>query len=99
MSSAMSAHNVKLNWTAPDFGQIRKYSLWRAVGNFSTLAQIVANRTLFTRIATISGAPPITTFTDTSVKNNTTYTYFLTDTNKQGVQSGPSAPSIITVKF
>ena len=53
------------------------------------------NSALFTLIKTLNGTPPSTTFTDTNVKNNTTYTYFVTQTNKQGVQSDMSDPKTI----
>lgn len=93
------AHSVTLNWTPPGFGQIRTYYIWRATGSFTTLQSVLANRSSFSRIATLTGAPPVTTYTDTNVKNTTTYTYFVTDANKQGSQSGPSAPAFVTVKF
>ena len=99
----MSGHNVVLNWAPPEFGQIRRYDVWRAVGSFASIASVVQNHGLFTNISngklTGNGAPPPTTFTDTNVKNNTTYTYFVTDLNKQGAQSGASVPKIIIVKF
>src|SRR5882724_7501847 len=97
----MNGHNVVLNWAAPEFGQIRAYSIWRAVGSFTTIASISANRTMFTNIKTLTETetPPPTTFTDMNVKNNTTYTYFVVDINKQGAQSAASAPVTITVKF
>jgi hypothetical protein len=89
-----------VNWTAPEFGQIRSYSVWRAVGSFKTLADVFAKRNLFTNIATVkTPTPPATSFLDGSVKNNTTYTYFVIDMNKQGAQSAPSATVTITVKF
>ena len=99
----MSGHNVVLNWAPPEFGQIRRYDVWRAVGKFTTVADVVKNNALFTNISNGkligNGAPPLTTFTDANVKNNTTYTYFVTDMNKQGAQSGASVPKIIVVKF
>jgi hypothetical protein len=92
--------SVSLAWTPPGFGQIRKYSIWRAVGSFPTIASVVANINLFSNIQTLTGAPPSPKFTDNSkLKNGTTYTYFVTDGNKQGAQSGPSAPAAVTVKF
>jgi hypothetical protein len=92
--------SVSLAWTPPGFGQIRKYSIWRAVGSFPTAASVIANINLFSNIQTLTGAPPSPTFTDNSkLKNGTTYTYFVTDGNKQGSQSGPSAPVVVTVKF
>jgi hypothetical protein len=101
LTTALSGHNVLLNWTAPAQCQVRRYDVWRAVGSFRTSASVLANNALFTNITVngINGTPPLTTFTDTNVKNNTTYTYFLTDKNKQGAQSGASAPSTIFVKF
>jgi len=95
-----SGKSVNLTWSASGFGQVRKYSIWRAVGSFPTIDKVVANRALFTQIKTLSGTPPPTTLLDNNnIKNNTTYTYFVTSTNKQGVQSAPSAPTPITVKF
>jgi hypothetical protein len=92
----MSGHSVALSWKAPGFGQIRQYSIWRAVGS---AAQVATNPSAFTKIKTLMGAPPLTTFTDSTVKNNTTYTYFVTDANQQKVQSAPSATATIFVKY
>src|SRR5215472_2785471 len=88
--------SVSLTWTAPGFGQVRMYTIWRAVGSFSTPAATLANRNLFTQVATLSGVPPTTTFTDSSATFQT-YTYFVTETNKQGVPSTPSLPLVVTV--
>jgi len=112
LTAAMSGHNVALTWAPPEFGQVRRYDVWRAVGFFTTRASIVqgikANPKLFTNLTAPSGGitpvPPATTpkatFTDLNVKNNTTYTYFVTQTNKQKVQSEASdPPTTITVKF
>jgi len=94
-----NAKSVPLTWTPPSFGQIRKYSVWRALGSFPTLQQVVSNFSKFTNIKTLTGAPPSPSFTDPNVKNSTTYTYFVTDANKQGAQSGPSTPLVVAVKF
>ena len=99
------AKAVPLTWNAPGFGQTREYDVWRAVGNFPTVASVVAavkaNPTLFTNISgPLVGNPPSpTTFTDLNVRSNTTYTYFVTDKNKQGAKSGASAPIVVLVKF
>ena len=107
----MNGHNVVLSWTPPEFGQVRRYDVWRAVGSFPTRASIVqgikANSKLFTNLTAPNGITPvppaktpITTKTDMNVKNNTTYTYFVTQTNNKGVQSEASdPPTTITVKF
>ena len=109
----MGGHSVVLNWSPPgngdptnafnNFQRIRSYTVWRAVGSFST-ASAVLNAKLFTNIGTRVGTQqnpvPPTTFTDFNVKNNVTYTYFVTDTNLQGATSGPSTPLLVfTVKF
>jgi hypothetical protein len=96
VGSAENNQSVPLTWTQPAFGQIRAYDIRRAQGNFPTPYDVAANVNLFTDIATLSGAPPLTTFTDTTT-TFTTYTYFVTETNLQGVHSGPSVPLVVTV--
>src|SRR5262249_46395000 len=94
--------NVPLSWTAPG-GQTRKYFVWRALGSFPTIQSVLANSSQFTNL-TPNGItnpnpnlPPTPTFVDSSVKNNKTYTYFVTDKNKQGAGSGASTPLVVTV--
>lgn len=94
-----NAKSVPLQWTSPEFGQIRKYYVWRAVGSFTTSQSVLTNSKLFSVIATLSGAPPTTSASDSNVKNGVTYTYFITDQNKQNVTSGASTPIAVTVKF
>jgi hypothetical protein len=99
MASQMpKVHNVNLNWTPPGVCLVSRkagYTIWRAVGFFTNLTP--ANRTQFTSIGTADA--PTTTFTDNNVKNNVTYTYFVTDTNTQGATSGASNLVQITVSF
>jgi hypothetical protein len=90
---------IPLTWTAPAFGQIRNYTIWRAVGSFGTSEQLLSNLGTFSVLKTLSGAPPTLSYTDTNLKNNATYTYFVTDGNKQGAQSGASNLLVVTVKF
>ena len=99
LTSVQNVHTVVLNWTAPTFGQVRDSYVWRAVGSFTTSHGVLANLSAFTVLSTLTGAPPLTTYTDKTVKNNTTYTYFVTEKNKQGVQSVASTPTTIYVKF
>ncbi|HTG61592.1 MAG TPA: hypothetical protein VMG63_19555, partial [Terriglobia bacterium] len=102
-----NAKSVPLTWTAPSFGQTRRYEVWRAVGSFPTrsavLAAVEANPKLFSIIpppnGTITGTPPQTFTVDPNVKNGVTYTYFVTDKNKQGAQSGASDPIVVIIKF
>jgi hypothetical protein len=116
VTASLSGHFVGLNWSSPEFGQIRRYDVWRAVGTFSTLQSIQlalkTNPSVFKQLTPNGITPvppattPVTTFTDTGVKNNTTYTYFITATTKatpanpQGVQSAPSdPPTVFNVKY
>jgi len=95
----ISGHSVILTWTPPEFGQIRTYTVFRALGKFPTLGDVFLNRATFTTLTTLNGTPPTNTFPDSTVQNNKTYTYFIVDTNKKGAQSSPSNPMWITVKF
>jgi hypothetical protein len=101
LTAVMSGHSVLLNWMAPENCQIVRYDVWRATGSFPTLQSVIANSGAFSDISgkTLTGTPPSKTFTDSTVKNNTTYTYFVTDKNKQGAESSASAPVTIFVKF
>jgi hypothetical protein len=97
--------NVPLNWTAPGTGQTRKYFVWRAIGTFPTIQSALANSSQFKNL-TPNGItnknpnlPPTPTFTDSSVSNKVTYTYFVTDKNKQGATSGASTPLVVAVSF
>jgi hypothetical protein len=98
-SYLQNGKSVPLTWTAPGFGQIRSYTVWRAVGSFPTTQQVLLNSSKFSKIQTLTGAPPATFSVDQNVKNSTTYTYFVVAVNKQGVQSGASAPIVVTIKF
>jgi len=97
--SVENGKSVPLTWTAPNFGQVRTYYVWRAVGSFPTTQAVLSNIKLFTNIKTLTGTPPPTSYVDSSVKNTTTYTYFVTDANKQGAQSSPSNSIVVTTKF
>ena len=100
LSAVLGTKSVILNWTAPGQCRTRRYDVWRATGSFPTVTSVLANTAKFTNITPngITGTPPSTTFTDTNVKNNTIYTYFVTDANKQGAKSGASVPVSILVK-
>jgi hypothetical protein len=94
------AKSVPLTWTSPDFGQIRSYTVWRAIGSFTTSQQILANIGKFSAIGTVNGTPPSPSFIDNvNLKSSTTYTYFVTDSNKFTAKSGPSTTLVVTVKF
>lgn len=62
-----SARTITLNWTAPTFGQIGSYKVYRAViGGAPSV------------IATVSGNPPALTYTDTTDTCTVGYEYFVT---------------------
>ncbi len=92
---------VVVTWTPPGFGQIRTYYIWRAN---TTNSQISATN-LPVNIGKVTGTPLATTFIDSNIKNNTTYTYFVTSAlgtdsgRNNGNQSGPSKMVTITIKF
>ena len=98
VTATLVGKSVLLNWSPPGFGRIRTCTIWRANGPISPT-------NLPVNIGQVKGTPPATTFTDTTVKNNTTYTYFVTSTlgadsgPNSGNQSGPSNMITITVKF
>jgi hypothetical protein len=102
LTATMSGHFVQLNWTVPNFGQVQTYTIWRAVGSIPA-NQLVAKSSSFVQLpytaTRIGKTLPPTTFTDKNVKNNVTYTYFVTAVNIQGAKSGATAPFIFTVKF
>ena len=102
VGSLENGKTVPLTWNAPGYGQIRSYTVWRATGSFPTSLLVLQNFSAFKKVQTVSNGPnaPAPTFTtDTTVKNGTTYTYFVTAVNKQGSQSGASNAVVVTMKF
>lgn len=92
-----NGNSVPLTWSAPGFGQIRTYTVYRATGSFGTAQLLLANLSKFSAVKTLTGAPPTSSYTDTNLRNNTTYTYFVIDGNKQGVQSTASNLLVVTI--
>ena len=92
--------SVPLSWTSTDFGQIRSYTVWRALGSFPTVQQALANIGQFSKLTpTLTGQPPVTSFIDSAnLKSSKTYTYFVTDSNKPGAKSTASTPLVVTMK-
>jgi hypothetical protein len=77
-----------LSWSAPGFGQIRTYYIWRALGSKTA-----------TNIDSVTGTPPAATYKDFTAKTNTTYSYFVTSALGDGRKSSASNIVTITVKF
>ncbi len=85
-------NGVTLNWGAPGIGQIRQYNIHRtSAGNTTPVL-----------IGSVSGAPPLTTYTDvvnsSSTLYNVNYTYFVTSVDIKGTESTPSNTASAIVK-
>jgi hypothetical protein len=80
----VSPRLIHLSWLPPTFGQIGSYKIYRS-----------AHGSAFTVIATISGNPPATTYTDTVTCDPGGYQYFITavlgpNSPNPGQESAPS---------
>jgi hypothetical protein len=67
VSEGVSPRTITLNWTAPTFGQIGEYKVYRSAAGGA-----------FAVVATVTGAPLVTTYTDTVNCNPGGYSYFVT---------------------
>jgi hypothetical protein len=89
---------VPLTWNSPAFGQIRAYNVYRAT---NITGSVLPNAKQFSKVQTLTpiapSVTPPTNWVDTTIKNNNTYTYFVTAVNKQGVQSGASNFVTVTI--
>jgi hypothetical protein len=92
LTAALAQKGVTLSWNRPGFGQIRTYYIWRVDQTKGPLSPT----NLPINVGKVTGKPPLTTFTDLSAKNNTSYLYFVTSAlgadsgANNGNQSGPS---------
>lgn len=70
---------IQLAWQAPAVGSVVRYEVYRVTGASVTETNIAA-RVLVASLSGSGSSPPATATTDTtgSLKNNTTYTYFVT---------------------
>jgi hypothetical protein len=89
-TEGVSPRKITLTWTAPTFGQIGSYEIYRSPGGGQAFAVV----------ATVSGNPPVTTYTDTVTCDPTGYEYFVTallssTSTNPGQQSVPS--NIVTL--
>lgn len=91
---------VVLVWKAPVFGQIQTYNVYRA--DVTKVPMSPTNPPVL--IKTLTGNTFATTYTDTNVKTNGSYNYFVTaqlgekSGSNSGNQSGPSNVVKVTVK-
>ncbi|HEY6274130.1 MAG TPA: Ig-like domain repeat protein [Terriglobales bacterium] len=81
-TEAQSARTITLNWSAPTFGQIGEYKIYRSTDGGQT----------FPFLTSISGNPPATTYTDTvSCNTPNGYQYYVTavlaNTSQESVPS------------
>jgi hypothetical protein len=83
---------VVLNWQPPGGPcQVNTYTIWKSTngGPFVPLTPLPrGNKGL---------APPTTTFTDMNVKNNNTYTYFVTESNIQGSATSDASNQVTVI--
>ena len=96
------AKAIPLSWAAPDFGQIRSYFIWRAVGSFQTPLSVLQNIKKFSQVGVVNnpnGAAATSTVDTFQLKSNTTYTYFVTDQNKFQAKSKNSQAIVVTLQF
>jgi hypothetical protein len=102
LTASLGTKSVILNWSRPNFGQIRTYRIWRTEITKAPPSPTNPPVNIFSLTATTS--QPATTFTDKNVKTNVTYRYFVTaalgaDSGvNNGNQSGPSNTVDIFVK-
>ena len=88
-----SGQEVVVNWTAPIFGVVQTYSIYRSSDGATPI--------LIGSVSGMNGNPPATTFTDTNPDLNSTtvvYTIVTTlvpDTNGNQRQSPPSPPAVL----
>ena len=75
MALIVSKPAITLNWTPPhvDRPAILRYDIFRVIGTAVT----IANLSTLPLVSVLPTANPIQTYADTTVKNNTTYTYFV----------------------
>lgn len=86
---------VDLAWTKPGFGQIRSYFIYRLLGTFHPVTNPLTKATL---VVQLQGAPPTTSYSDSKVKANTTYTYYVVAALADGRKSGASNLAVVFTK-
>jgi hypothetical protein len=86
---------ITLNWSAPNVSAVTQYRVYRAIGPITStnLPALIGTVGIVT-----AGTPPSTTFVDTNVKNNVTYTYLVVLTDGDGNHSGPSNQVTVLMK-
>ncbi len=82
LTSAVTAppRKIQLNWTAPGFGQISSYNIYRAANGVPVAP----------RYDSVTGNPLATSYLDTNVTCGPLYTYFVTAVLSDGRESAPS---------
>lgn len=82
LTAAVTAppRQIQLNWTAPSFGQISSYNVYRATNGVPVAPPY----------ASVSGSPLATSYLDAQVTCGPVYTYFVTAVLSDGRMSAPS---------
>ncbi|MGA8090545.1 MAG: MBG domain-containing protein [Terracidiphilus sp.] len=90
-----TTQGVVVNWTAPGFGVVDTYTIYRSVNGGTPV--------VIGSVSGVGGNPPATTFTDTNPPLSGTVVYTITTTlapdpgTATQRQSGPSSPAVMTV--
>jgi len=84
LRAAVVSKAIRLDWAPPHVNTVNVYFVYRVVGSTVTPANFAA------RVLVGQPAAPATTFTDTTTKNNVTYTYFVQAQFVDGSRSGIS---------
>ncbi len=93
MSTPAGQQQVVINWTAPAFGVVATYSIYRSSDGATPI--------LIGSVSGVDGNPPATTFTDTNpdlISTTVVYTITTTlvpDPNGNQRQSPPSPPAVL----
>ncbi len=78
-------HRFRLDWVVPSFGTIRRYDVYRQVGNVA--AQLVGS------VARVGLEPPATTFIDSEeLPNGVTFIYTVLAIHEDGTVNGAASP-------
>jgi hypothetical protein len=95
LTATVQTKKILLSWNRPGFGRIRTYYIWRA--DITKNPMSPTNPPV--NIGKVTGTPAATTFTDTTVKTNALYLYFITGAlgADSGVNNGNQSGASNTV--
>ena len=92
LTATVGKGSVSLSWQPPHVGGVNYYTVYRVTG------AVITPATIGTLTTVASSTAPTTTAVDATVKNNTTYTYFVVAKFFDSTQSGMSNRVTVLVK-